>query len=66
MSFFSDVLGLFKYRKEKQKLELEIEKLKEEAKERKSLIQKPTSEEVRLITGDHSTFADIDTFGHKP
>jgi len=67
MSFLSDVLGVFKYRKEKQKLELEIqqlaahvrailslkeklefeiEQLKAEAKERESLIQKPTLKEI--------------------
>lgn len=38
MSFFSDLLGLLKHRKEKQKLELETEQLKAEAQERKSLM----------------------------
>ena len=39
MSFFSDLLGLLKHRKEKQKLELvDIEHLKAEAQERKSLM----------------------------
>jgi len=39
MSFFSELLGLLKHRKEKQKLELvDIEHLKAEAQERKSLM----------------------------
>ena len=39
MSFFSALLGLLKHRKEKQKLELvDIEHLKAEAQERKSLM----------------------------
>ena len=56
MSFFSDVLGLLKHRKEKQKLEHEIEQLKAEAQERKSLIQKPTPEEVQSIAKDRDRY----------
>ena len=41
--------AIFKYRRGKLKRELEIERLKDEVQERKSLIQKPTPEEVRVF-----------------
>jgi len=51
------VWEIFKYRKgkkrhkgEEQKLELEMKQLKDDAQERKSLIQKPTPEEVELFS----------------
>lgn len=59
MSFLSDVLGIFKYRKEKRILELkimqselQIMRLKAEDKERNLLIQKPTSKEVQKYGTD--------------